>query len=72
MILIVDWAQYTPLTKDEYVYPVVANVFGFVIAFISILAVPIVAVWLYGSTLYGNSKNHQMADVNVALIEDEM
>ncbi|TRY73528.1 hypothetical protein TCAL_03333 [Tigriopus californicus] len=62
VILIVDWSQYTPLTKDEYVYPWAANAFGFVIAFISILAVPIVAVYLYGSTLFENSKNHQMSD----------
>ena len=44
IILIVSWARYSPLTRDDYVYPDWANAIGWIIAMTAILAVPFVAI----------------------------
>eukprot|EP00095_Tigriopus_kingsejongensis_P005521 maker-scaffold282_size228295-snap-gene-0.14 protein:Tk05521 transcript:maker-scaffold282_size228295-snap-gene-0.14-mRNA-1 annotation:"sodium- and chloride-dependent glycine transporter 2-like" len=47
-ILIYSWVVHEPLTRDEYVYPDWANILGWVIALIPIVAVPIIGLVVMG------------------------
>ena len=44
MILVATWIGYKPMTYDTYTYPTWANALGWFISFVSVSAIPIVAV----------------------------
>merc|ERR1712203_443793 len=44
VILIASWAQYSPITRGDYVYPGWANGIGWLIAMTAILSVPLMAI----------------------------
>lgn len=56
VILIISWANHTPLTKGDYEYPPWADGIGWTIALILILSVPIVAIALIVKATYEASR----------------
>ena len=60
----VDWFQYTPLTKGDYTYSPTANAFGWLIAMIAILSVPAVAIAQYVYKVFVEYKDLDKSDVS--------
>jgi len=67
VILVISWASHTPLTKGTYEYPAWADGIGFLIAMISILAVPIVAIFQF---IFAIAKNK--GKLNFSMIWSEL
>ena len=44
LILAATWAGYKPMTYDNYEFPTWANLLGWVVSFVSVLAIPTVMV----------------------------
>merc|ERR1712223_367161 len=67
VILVISWANHEPLKKGTYEYPAWADGIGFLIAMISILAVPIVAIF---QLIFAIAKNK--GKLNFSMIWSEL